>query len=132
MKKYLCVLAGAAAISFFSSCKKDDISGIVTQGDWKITSFIDSGNDETHHFNGYTFTFESNGTVKAVNGNTTRSGTWSEGNDDSRHKFYLTFPAGGSFEELNDDWQVDEKTASVIRLRDDNPASAETLVFEKK
>lgn len=38
----------------------DRIESNLTDGSWRITKFIDSDDDETNHFNGYNFTFNTN------------------------------------------------------------------------
>ena len=59
-----------------SSNSADLTSEIMEQGDWQITRFEDSGVDQTNDFNGYTFVFNTDGTVVASNGNQTVNGTW--------------------------------------------------------
>ena len=60
----------------------------VTSGSWVITNFIDSDKNETANFTGYGFSFNSDGSLVADNGNNTETGTWSitiddDSNDDS-------------------------------------------------
>jgi hypothetical protein len=60
--------AAMAVILLFgvAACTNDDdntinqstVTSTVTNGTWRITSFIDSGNDETNHFNGYNLVAE--------------------------------------------------------------------------
>ena len=75
-----------------SMCSSDDdsssldptpIINTATQGTWKVTSFVDSGNDETNHFTGYNFTFGAANVLTAANGTNTYTGTWSVTSDDS-------------------------------------------------
>jgi len=110
-----------------SSCTSDDDgsqnnnSGEIQQienqaesGTWRITSFIDSGQDETNDFNGYNFTFESNGTITATNGNNTESGNWSvtgsnsssSSSDDIDFNIMFNVPETSEFDDLNDDWDI--------------------------
>lgn len=122
------------------SCKKDDdsnpsttnVPSILSQGDWRITLYNDSGTDELYYFTGYTFTF-SNGTVTATKNNSSVVGTYSAGNDDSTSKLYLDFGATAPFEKLNDDWHIIEETATKIRLEDVSGGNGGTdlLTFEK-
>ena len=69
-----------------ASCKKDDNSSstpsinlTIQQGKWKVTSFIDSGNDETNHYSNYEFQFNSDEKVTAIKTGSTVNGTWSNG-----------------------------------------------------
>jgi hypothetical protein len=130
------------SVFVFTGCKKDDnssssnstsvLNNTVQQGTWKITYFNDSGNDETNHFTGYTFQFNSNGTVTATKNGSTVSGTWSSGNDDSTLKLVLNF-SSTPFDELNDDWHVTQQSSSIIKLEDVSGGNGGTdyLTFEK-
>tara|TARA_Y100000589_G_C27186251_1_gene642803 strand:- start:2218 stop:2694 length:477 start_codon:yes stop_codon:yes gene_type:complete len=118
------------------------IETTVESGDWIITSYIDSGTDETNDFNGYTFTFGTNGGITATNGNTTYNGTWSvtdsNSNDDSPDSdidFNLSFPVPDDhdFDDLNDDWDIISHSNNMISLRDvsGGDGSVDTLIFER-
>jgi hypothetical protein len=122
-----------------STCSTDDDdlstnnSAEITQiktnaqsGTWQITSFIDSGIDETNHFTGYSFTFNSNGTLTASNGSNTVSGTWSvtdsnNSNDDSNSSsdidFNIFFASPANFnDDLTEDWEIVTRSDSKIEL----------------
>ena len=87
------LLVTLIGIFSLSSCKKKDdkikneMTDNIQSGSWRVTNFIDSGNDETNNFSGFNFTFNSSGQVTAINGSTTHTGTWSisdsNSNDDS-------------------------------------------------
>jgi len=107
----------------FASCTKDDsnpsandVSNLVQQGKWKITSFTEDTNDETFHFTGYEFVFTANGSVSATKENTSVNGTWATGTDNSRAKLILSFGTTSPFDELNEDWRVLEKTSTSLKL----------------
>lgn len=99
---------------------------------WRITYFWDSDHEETDHFFGYSFKFDSGGVITATNGLNTYSGTWSEGTDDSTPKLYLTFVSPSDFEELSDDWHILEWSETKIRLQDVSGGNGGTdlLTFE--
>jgi hypothetical protein len=101
----------ATFISFLvltASCSRslDNPTNVVVDGTWRVTLFTDSGNDETSDFSGYTFTFNSNGTVTAVKSGVSKNGTWSTGsnkfNIDLGAKIDTNKPLG----ELTDDWKI--------------------------
>lgn len=127
----------------FSSCKKDDnsssnntatvLNSTITQGGWRVTSYIDSGNNETSHYTGYAFTFQSGGVVTATKSGSTVNGTWSSGNDDSTLKLVLNFGTIDPFRELNDDWHVVQQTSTMIKLEDVSGGNGgiDYLTFEK-
>lgn len=124
------------------SCEKDSnakddtgstTSSIVSLGSWKITLFNDSGNDETSDFSGYAFTFNSNGSVTSVKNTNTVTGTWSTGIDDSQNKLILNFGTTIPFDDLNEDWDILERTLVKIRLQHISGGNGGTdlLTFEK-
>ncbi|MDO1500561.1 hypothetical protein Q2T40_10510 [Winogradskyella maritima] len=120
------------------------VTADVQSGTWRVTSYIDSGVDETNDFNGYDFTFSANGTLTATNGTTTKSGTWSvtdssnssdDSNDDNDVDFNIAFsvPESDDFDDLNDDWDLIANSSTQIQLRDvsGGDGSVDTLTFAK-
>ena len=103
---------------------QDDIESNVETGTWRISKFIDSGDDETNDFAGYVFTFESNGVLNATNGVNSYDGTWSitdsNSNDDSQDDldFNINFNLMNEFEDLNDDWDIISQSSTKIELID--------------
>ncbi len=145
----ICVLGLFTVIA----CNNDDnssnsnnpsqISGNVQNGTWKITKFIDSGNDETYHFNGFNFTFQSSGVLTATNGTVTHEGNWSITNDSSNDDdnngsndvdFNIYFaPSINNFEELTEDWDIISHSSTKIQLKhiSGGDGSIDYLTFEK-
>ena len=127
----------------FASCEKDNNSSITTSnvnttvisGNWRVTYYWDSNRDETTNFSGYSFVFNSNGTVVATKAATTVNGSWSTRNDDSKVKLDLTFNASApaDFIEISDDWHTIERTDTKIKLQDISGGNGGTdyLTFEK-
>ena len=114
-----------------SSCSNDDDNSVTNQtnienkvqkGIWQITKFIDSGDDETENFDGYSFTFNSNNILVATNGTNTYNGAWSitddNSNDDSSDDldFNISFTSPPDFEELSEDWDIISITTNKIEL----------------
>ena len=125
--KIISALAIIVATLAFQSCSRDNASSInsnTTDGNWRVSLYHDNS-DETYKFNGYTFTFSSNGSITATNGSISANGTWSQGSS----KFNIDFGITPVFSDLNDDWLIEEITSSSIRLKDDNPARDEKLQF---
>jgi len=147
MNKLLMIPALATILltSSFSGCKKDDNSNSVSSqvaaltqtvqtGKWKVTLYNDNGTDETNHYTGYEFQFNTGGTVVVTKtGNTTVNGTWTDGNDDSTIKFVLNFGTTNPFLELNDDWHVTQQSSTLIKLENESGGGSGTdyLTFEK-
>lgn len=133
-----------AVVVLFSACKTEDNnvnpssggnnnSGVLVTGvNWRVSYFYDNDKDETSDFSGYTFEFRSDNTLVANNGSNTISGTWNETVDDNLPRLVIQLnTTNDKLDELNDDWVVESKTASEIKLKDDNPDRNEQLHFIK-
>ncbi len=119
------------------------VTDIAVSGSWTISSYVDSGTDETSDYNGYTFNFSADGSLEAVNGTTVVTGSWSVTNDDSSDDddydsdddidFNIFFSAPPIFEELTDDWDIVSRSSTRIELIDisGGDGSTDFLVFEK-
>lgn len=127
----------------FLSCKKNDdnnsintpaqVSTTVSSGSWIVTYFYDHDADETSHFAGYMFTFNSSGAINAVKGSNTVSGSWVAGTDDSKTKLVLNF-TDDTFEELSEDWELVKATPGKIELmhKSGGDGHIDYLTFEKR
>jgi hypothetical protein len=106
-----------------SDCDDDSNGGsnnttltqIFTSGTWYISYFFDDV-DETNYFNGYNFTFNSNGSSLAVKNSNTINGTWNIYNDSGTEKIVLSFD-GSLLDEIEDDWRIIEYTPTLIKLK---------------
>jgi hypothetical protein len=100
----------------------------LTDGVWYVTYFFDDY-DETSDFNGYSFTFNADGTALADNGMQT-SGSWSTYADSGVEKLDLNFGTMDPLEELQDDWEILSVSADLIELRDvSGDGSVDQLTF---
>ena len=142
-----------------STCSNDDDGGspndnsqqiaqiqtTVESGSWRITTFIDSGQNETADFNGYEFLFNSDGSLIASNGTNTLNGNWSitndsnssdddgGGNNDLDFSINFPVPETNRFNDLNDDWDIVTTSSTKIELIDVSGGNGGTdlLTFEK-
>ena len=63
----------------------EDLSDTITKGTWRVSYFIESGDEDTSLFHGYVFTFRTDGTVAVVRpGEADADGYWNEDNNDTR------------------------------------------------
>jgi len=135
--KFSLVITMLFVISGLLSCSNDNnvipvfrvnnpsnVINIVNKGTWRITYYYDTDHEETASFNGYNFTFGASNVLTASNGVNNYSGTWSvtdsNSNDDSISDldFNIAFISPAQFEELTDDWEIIEKSATLIKLKD--------------
>jgi len=107
----------------------------IIQGTWKITRFIEDGVNQTSNFNGFNFTFNTNGTVLATNGSTSINGTWSTNVSSSgTPKFVLNFNiSNGPFDEISEDWNIESVSSTLIDLKhvSGGDGSIDLLLFTK-
>lgn len=127
-----------ATTVFVSSCDPANgidptTSQIVASGNWRVTLFTDSGNDETSDFSGYTFTFNSSGILTVVKNGLTTNGTWNASNSSNKFNIDLgpKIVSNKPLGELTNDWKIISKTETLIKLTDDNATSNEFLTFTK-
>ena len=154
-----------ATSMLFVSCSDDDdssddnnnnnnsqlvatITDNVKDGNWIVTKFVDSGEDETNDFNGFVFAFQDNDVLTATRNDNVMTGTWSvtdsddddsdddNPSDDNDIDFNIFFNVDDSsnFEDLNDDWDVISQTSTKIELIDVSGGNGGTdyLTFEKQ
>ena len=136
MKKII-LLSVAIFISslLIISCSKENITNIasyVTKGTWRVTLYQENGVSKLYYFSNYDFIF-SNSTVTATRNASTVTGTFSTKYDDSKNKLVLNFGNTSPFNELNDDWEILEESATKIRMQDVSGGNGGTdlLTLEK-
>ena len=118
-----------------------DIESHLLAGDWIISSFIDSGTDETGQFLDFTFRFTSDGVISASGTTDMLTGAWIVEEDDKSTEdprddtvdFTLFFgvPDTDPFDDLNEDWHVVSYTSTQISLQDMSDGETETLIFTR-
>jgi hypothetical protein len=110
------------------------ITRVLTNGRWKVSTYIDQGANETSNYDGYTLAFNENGRVVAANDTNTYGGSW------------LAYRALGlnlglnfrtqdePFNELKHRWKLKEIAPERIELKDYNAAGEieRILVIEKE
>ena len=109
----------------FDSLDVAALQSTATTGTWKITRFIDEGSDDTDDFEGFVFSFDTNGSLSADNGTNTFTGSWNVEMDDDDDSGELEFEidlatSDDIFDDLDDDWYVLEYSDNRIRLAEDD------------
>ena len=128
---------------FIGGCKKKQIKNIekaMVEGTWRITKYIDEGEDFSTALSSSTFVFSNNGSV-TVTGSGTFLGTWDVAkendsddddiSDDKHVEFILNLPA--PYEDLSDDWEIESNSDDKLELKDKSHSgeSVDYLTFEK-
>lgn len=108
--------------------------GTPATGNWRVSYFWDK-QDETAHFNGYTFDFAANGALNAALSSQNWAGSWATGVDDSSDKFIIAFPGTvpSPLEEISEDWVIIKMTDTFMHFEHTSGGNGDTdvLKFEK-
>ena len=149
-KRIFSVMVMIALVSTLVACSSTDdaanpnnntsaqqTANIAREGTWVVSYFYDTDQDETSNFSGYSFSFNQDGTLIAVNGSTTVTGSWSvtNGSSDSSDDddFNIFFASPSDFEDLTDDWEIISTSDTEISLIDISGGNGGTdyLTFTK-
>ncbi|MBA3647019.1 MAG: hypothetical protein H0W62_00465 [Chitinophagales bacterium] len=146
--KTMLVLLAMPVILFLGSCTKENqvtpadqaisaddqlragelLVGTVSPGLYKITKFVDSGDDKTGTFSGYTFDFQADGDLIATDGN----GNVFPGSyhlNSAGTTLTINISGNAALKNLDDDnWNVQKLTNMKIKIRKNGP---DVVVFEK-
>ena len=133
-------------INVASTCSSDDsgsgdspststvTQNTTTSGNWRVTLFNEDGVVHTSYFSGYDFTMSTGGVITAINGSTTKTGTWNTYTDSGYTKFDIAFSdTDGPFEEISEDWKVLSSSTTKLELKhvSGGDGSIDLLTFEK-
>jgi hypothetical protein len=133
---------------FVLSCSSDDdnnslnlplqteVEADLELGTWRITRFIDDGENETSDFAGYNFTFAESGELTATNGTNTFDGSWritSDGPNINDFELVIVFNLTNDFQDLTDEWDFISVSVNRIELIDDSDDNDpdDFLTFER-
>ena len=119
MKRLVLFLAVLLVASFggCSNNNNDDLTNTITTGTWRVSYYINNGNEGTSLFRGYVFTFRPDGTVSVTRPSPpVAPGTWNE--HDNNKRLELDFGSSGLLEKLNEDWVVASVDNDVILLNE--------------
>ena len=120
MKRILFIVTALVLLHTVPACKKskeekaeDYILKIMTEGRWYMYKYTEQGNDQTYQFAGYEFQFYDNGSVDAINGTETRTGTWK--GDISTYSITANFSSAASpLEKLNNTWKITDSYINAV------------------
>ena len=128
-----------------TACKKEkgitasEVENALSNHIYVVSEYLEEGENETHHFDGFDFYFDDTGVLSVTNGVKNFTGTWivQEDNDaDSVSDLIINIdvPETSEFEDLNDDWDVIRRTKETIELRDvsGGDGSVDLLTFKMK
>ncbi len=136
MKKFLLLFL---ILSFFISCekKKEDVQQdlvimAMTNGQWKVTSYMKGSTSHTTDFDIYRFQFKENNTVDAINsGSVEKTGTWN-GDAVARTIASQFNNAGATLTLLNGTWQISRNSWTYVEAKQTVNGTEHTLRLDKQ
>lgn len=104
----------------------------MTDGQWVITNFKQSGNDITSNFDGYKFQYYSNETVDAIkNGVVEKKGTWK--GDINNMSISAQFDnVSAPLTLINGNWHIDNNSWTFVVASQTSGTETKTLRLEKQ
>ena len=125
MKKLLLLLAlVASTITLITGCRTmgiedypdtKQVSNLITNGNWRVNTFVQSNQVQTNNYNGYLFTFEPTGDVKATSASGITIGQWQS--SDVTNRLIITFNnPNAELSKIAKEWIVNEQQPSTLSL----------------
>ena len=135
MKRILIIIS---VFFMLTGCKKlveeiqqDLVIKAMTDGQWKITSFTQNGNNITSNFSSYKFQYYSNKTVDAINnGSVEKTGTW-DGNASTMTTSANFTGAIAPLSLINGSWQILNNGWTFVEANQIVGAETKTMRLEK-
>ena len=130
-------------VASFCGCTKDDNSSdpinpnnTVVTGNWTITNYRQRTEDKTSQYAGYSFTFNSDGTVTANKSGVSTTGLWSYSSASGSTYvglFSISLGNDDPLKRLNESWLVDagQNNSNQLKLTHPEAAEDEHVTFSK-
>ena len=110
--------------------KENIIMQAMTSGEWKITSFITGGTNQTAEFSGFSFRYYENRTVDAIRAGEVKTGTWQENVD--KMDISANFPqASQPLPMVNGNWHIEQSSWTFVLASQTTPAGYCEMRLEK-
>ena len=110
----ICVLFAFSCKKVVQDQKKQAVMSFITNGHWKVESYLVDTVSITTEFNGYKFKFNEDGTVVGDNGAASTFGTWI--GEVSDYSITSEFPgASDPLQKLNGHWLVKDSGLTFVK-----------------
>lgn len=136
MRKPLLIIALFCSLA---SCKKtieqveqDLVLQAMTDGQWKITHFVNNGTDISAAFDSYRFKYYSNKTVDAINnGVVEKTGTW-DGSQATNSTSANFINANYPLNLVNGTWHIDHNSWTYVEATQTIGTDVRTMRLDKQ
>lgn len=106
------------------------LSQLLASGSWFIFYCYYEGHNETNYYQGYKFTFNSNGSIIAQKNSTTINGHWDIHDEGGYQRLDLNFD-GPDLDDIETNWRVIEYNDNTIKLKEESGNGSDYLTFTK-
>ncbi len=133
------IITLALLVVLFSGCKKaiekaqeDLVIKAMTDGQWKVSNFVQNGTDITADFSTYRFKYYSNKTVDAIkSGTVEKTGTWD--GDASIMTTYANFTSPSyPLNLINGSWQITNNSWTFVVATQNVGGTTKTMRLDKE
>ena len=110
----ICLLFAISCKKIVEDQKRQAAMSFITNGHWKVESYLADTVSFTAQFEGYSFKFNDDGTVVGDNGVTTATGTWV--GEVSDFSITSEFPgAGDPLQKLDGHWVIKDSGLTFVK-----------------
>lgn len=110
----ICLFLSISCKKLVEDQKKQAVMSFITNGHWKVESYVIDTISITTEFDGYKFKFNEDGTVLGINGSMSAPGTWV--GEVSDYSITSNFPgAGDPVQKLNGHWIIKDSGLSFVK-----------------
>ena len=125
------ILAGCKK-SVTQTTQEDLVIKAMTDGQWKVTNFINNGTTISGDFTTYKFKYYSNKTVDAINNGTIeKTGTW-DGNSGTMTTSANFTSAIYPLNLINGDWLITRNSWTYVEASQTNGTGVKTMRLDKE
>jgi hypothetical protein len=111
--------------------KEDLIVRAMTDGQWKVTNFVQNGTDITTNFTDYKFQYYSNKTVDAIkSGTVEKTGTW-DGEAATMTTWANFTNAAAPLVLINGSWHIDNNSWTFVVATQTSGGETKTMRLDK-
>jgi hypothetical protein len=126
------VLLCAGCKKAIEQAQADLVIQAMTNGQWKITNFVNNGANITAEFGDYKFQYYSNKTVDAIkSGIVEKTGTW-DGNASTRTTSANFNNAPSPLDLINGSWHIDDNSWTYVVASQTTGSQTKTMRLDKQ
>jgi hypothetical protein len=110
----ICLLVAFSCKKAVEDQKRQAVMSFITNGHWKVQSYLVDTTSVSAQFDGYKFKFNDDGSVLGDNGTASATGTWL--GDVSDYSITSKFPgAGDPFQKLDGHWVIKDSGLTFVK-----------------